>query len=48
MQCYRYLTIRYYARSRLGEWTEHFDELELAGMLDEEDVADFADVKRIN
>lgn len=48
MQCYEYLAIQHYARRHLGEWTEQFDDLELAEELDRQDVETLQDVKRLN
>lgn len=48
MQCYEYLAIQHYARRHLGEWTEQFDDLELAEELDRQDVETLRDVKRLN
>lgn len=48
MQCYEYLAIQHYARRHLGEWTEQFDDLELAEELDRQDVGTLRDVKRLN
>ena len=48
MHCYEYLAIQHYARVHLGEWTEKFDDLELAETLDDEDVTSFRDIKRMN
>lgn len=48
MQCYEYLAIQRYARRHLGEWTEKYDDLELAETLDERDVRSLKDVKHID
>lgn len=48
MQCYEYLAIQRYARRHLGEWTERFDDLELAEELDSRDVETLRDVKQLS
>lgn len=48
MQCYEYLAIQHYARRHLGDWTGRFDDLELAEVLDEQDVRSFGDLKRMS
>lgn len=48
MQCYEYLAIQRYARLHLGPWTEKFDDLELAEVLDDQAVEGFEDVKRMS
>lgn len=47
MQCFEYLAIQYYARSYCADWAEHYDELELAEVLDEREVHSFEDIIRI-
>lgn len=48
MQCYEYLAIQHYARRHLGEWTERYDDLELAEELDRRNVETLQDVKRLS
>lgn len=48
MQCYEYIAIQHYARRYLGDWTEGFDDLELAEKLDEHNVESLRDVKQLN
>lgn len=48
MQCYEYLAIQQYARRHLGDWTENFDDLELAEELDRRGVKTLQDVKRLD
>lgn len=48
MQCYEYLAIQRYARRHLGEWTEKFDDLELAEELDRRNVRTLRDIKRLS
>lgn len=47
MQCYEYLAIQQYARRHLGNWTEQYDDLQLAEVLDEHGVRDLADLERV-
>lgn len=46
MQCYEYLAIQLYARRYLDEWTEGFDDLQLAEALDDRDVATFRAIEQ--
>lgn len=48
MQCYEYLAIQHYARRHLGDWTESFDDLELAEELDRRNVETLQDVKQLD
>ena len=47
MQCYEYLAIHHYARRHLGRWAEQLDDLELAEVLDEQQIHSFQDIARI-
>lgn len=47
MQCYEYLAIQLYARRHLGNWSEQYDDLELAEVLDDHDVQSLKDVKQV-
>jgi len=48
MQCYEYLATQQYARRYLGDWTERYDDLELAEVLDERRVRHVPEIERMS
>lgn len=46
MQCYEYLAVQRFARRHLGQWTDKYDDLDLAEVLDDQGVTSVEDVRR--
>lgn len=47
MQCYEYLAVQRFARRQLGQWTDKYDDLDLAEVLDDRNVTSVEDVRRM-